>query len=261
MQEIFTEEIIQIAAKLNLKDRLTEILDFIHEHNVRHVYKTSLPPQLKGTNDPKVLFGNNCLRYILLSLFRSKSLIEGAIVCLNSKKMVPSLLCVRSHIETTSGIAFLLRRLNSYYAKGIEFPRVEEDLFRLSLGATKIEKTEVPKPINVMEMIEAADYLINKMVAVIDTTEKAMFRDLYDWLSDFCHPNFQGTCGGAEIDHKEQSLIFYDTDVIQERDFPHFFSLNLSAELFLHFFDETVALLEQKEIMPIIHKTASLANT
>ena len=258
MQEIFTEEIIQIAARLNLKDSLTELLDILHKHKVRYVYKTSLSPQLENATDPKVFFGNNCLRYILLLLFRSKSLIEGAIICLNNKKMLPSLICVRSHLETTSGMAFLLSRLNSYYAKGIEFSKVEEDLFRLSVGATKIEKIEVPRPINVMDMIDAADHLISKMVAVIGTTEKALFRDLYDWLSDFCHPNFQGTCGGAEIDHKDESLIFYDTDVIHERDFPHFFSLNLSAILFLDFFDKTLALLEEKEIMPIIHKTANL---
>ena len=258
MQEIFTEEIIQIAARLNLKDSLTELLDILHKHKVRYACKTSLSPQLENATDPKVFFGCNCLRYILLLLFRSKSLIEGAIVCLNNKKMLPSLVCVRSHLETTSGIAFLLRRLNSYYAKGIEFPKVEEDLFRLSVGATKIEKKEVPKPINVMDMIDAVDYLLNKMAAGTGTTEKAMFRDLYEWLSDFCHPNFQGTYGGAEIDHKNESLIFYDTDVIHERDFSHFFSLNLSAILFLDFFDKTLALLEEKEIMPIIHKTANL---
>jgi hypothetical protein len=173
--------------------------------------------------------------------------------------MLPSLICVRSHLETTSGIAFLLSRLNSYYAKGIEFSKVEEDLFRLSVGATKIEKKEVPKAINVMDMIDSVDYLLNKMTTDTGTTKKDMFRDLYEWLSDFCHPNFQGTYGGAEIiDHKDKSLVFYDTDVIHERDFPHFFSLNLSAILFLDFFDKTLAIIKQKEIMPIIHKTANL---
>lgn len=251
---MFTEEITDIASRLGYKDSLPELLNLISEHTGRYVYKTSLSPQLVGATEPEVLFGYNCLRYILLALFRSKALIEGSIICLNNKKMLPSLLCVRSHMETTASVAFLLRRLNSYYAKNIDFAKVDDDLLRLSLGATKIGHPEVPKPINVMCMIDAADFLIEKIMSGDGTDNKGGFRDLYDWLSDFCHPNFQGTCGASDIDHKEKSLIFYDTDVILDRDFPHFFSLNLSAELFLHFYDETLALISEKEIMPVIHK-------
>jgi hypothetical protein len=84
---------------------------------------------------------------------------------------------------------------------------------------------------------------------------KKMFRELYEVLCDFCHPNFHGTSGRSDIVHEEKALIFHKTNYMADRYFDFFFYLTISARLFLHFYRETFNLLEENEIMPIIHRS------
>ena len=94
---MFSEEIKVMAERLGRHNDLTKIAeDYLH-HNDRFIAKTSLSPKLIDQTDPKILFGYNALRFIQLLLYRSKSLIEGSILLLNNKKMLPSLISIRAH--------------------------------------------------------------------------------------------------------------------------------------------------------------------
>lgn len=253
---MFTKEINELAEKLNRSEDLNELEEDYLRHNGRYIYKTSLSEKLINQTEPKVLFGYNSLKLIQHLLFRSKSLIEGSVILLNHKRMLPALINVRAHFETTGSIAYLLKRLKSYYSGNINFERLDEDLLRLSIGATSIEHKECPAPINVMTLIDAVDYAITKEIVRDKSVPKDMFTDLYKLLSDYCHPNFHGISGGSEILHAEKEIIYYETDTLLDRDFPFFFYLNTSAKLFLHFYDEMFLLLNEKEVMPIITKSS-----
>ena len=186
-------------------------------------------------------------------LYRSKSLLEGSIAALNNKSILTCLLSVRAHFETTGSIGFLLKRLNSYYEGNIDFNRIDDDLLRLTLGATTIEIPDVPKPINVLDMIDAIDHLMNKLIFGGNPPDKKMFRTFYEELCDFCHPNFQGTTSGADIIHEEKAVVYLKSDYIDDRDLIFFFHIAMSSRSFLHFYATTRNLLEEKETMPIIH--------
>jgi hypothetical protein len=187
-------------------------------------------------------------------LYRSKSLIEGSTILLNHKKVLPSLICVRAHFETTGSIAYLLKRSTTYYDGNIPFDKLDEDLLRLSLGATTIEHKECFQPINVMDLIDAVDHIINKCLTKDKTGPQRMFRDLYDVLSDYCHPNFPGLYRASAILDQEKAIIYYKTDAIKDNDISPFFKLSVSTQLFIHFYDQVYALLNEKEIMPVIER-------
>lgn len=250
---MFSENAVEIAKRLGTIDQLNEIEMLLGEHEQFYIYKTSLSKELVDYTEPKKLFGYNAIRFIQLLLYRSKSLIEGGIHALNNDSALSSIISVRAHFETTGSIAYLMNRLSSYYHGNIDFEKLDEDLFRLSLGSTTINNPEVPKPIQVLNLIDAADEFIKKKLLKDKAPHDKMFREFYEDLCDVCHPNFQGIQGGSDIIHEERAIIFHKTNHISDNDFTLFFHLNMSAPLFIHLYKEVLELLKEKEIMPIFH--------
>ncbi len=250
---MFSESIKNTVKRIGREKTATEIVQDLENHDDFYISKTTLSSELVECTDPKILFGYNALKFIQLLLYRSKALIEGSIVSLNNKSILTCLLAVRAHFETTGSIGFLLKRLKSYYEGNIDFSRIDDDLLRLALGATTIEIPDVPKPINVLNMIDTVDDLMNKCVYGGKPPDKKMFRTFYEDLCDFCHPNFQGTTSGADIIHDEKAVVYHKTDYIDDRDLIFFFHISMSSRLFLYFYATTRTLLEEKEKMPIIH--------
>ena len=250
---MFSDSIIDTAKRIGREEAVAEIIQDLENHDDFYCSKTTLSSELVECTEPEILFGYNALKFIQLLLYRSKALIEGSIIALNNKRILTCLLAVRAHFETTGSIAFLLKRLKSYYEGNIDFSRIDDDLLRLSLGAAAIENPDVPKPINVLNMIDTVDDLMNKFVFGGKPPDKKMFRTLYEDLCDFCHPNFQGTTSGADIIHEEKVIVYHKTDHLDDKDLIFFFHLSMSSRLFLHFYATTRNLLEEKETMPIIH--------
>ncbi len=248
----FTEEIVSLATRLGRLDDLKELEADVVKHDEYFIAKTTLSEELDGVTDPKILFGYNVLHFSQLLLFRSRSLIEGSIISINSHNILSSLACSRAHYETTGKASFFLKRLKSYYDGNIDFTTIDKDLHRLFFGSKTFDLEEVPEPVQVMNLIDSVDDYIDRFLLPNDE-EKKKFRSLYDDLSDYCHPNFHGICCGSEIDGAERAVIFHQVGSMSDIEFPMFFLLNMSSRLFLHFYEEITTLLKQKETMPIIH--------
>lgn len=251
---MITEALESYAKNENKLDALNEITDAMKKHDDYFITKTSMPSEIDGTSDQKKLFGCNVTRYIQLLLYRSKTLIEGSICSLNSKCVLSSILSVRAHFETTGCIIFLLRRLNSYYEGNIDFERLNNDVKRLALGSTTIKLAEVPSPIQVMNLIDSTDEYLKKVLLKGKDVPKNMFRELYEDLCEFCHPNFHGITSGSEIIHADRSISYKKTDAISKIEFTFFFHIRTSIALFLHGYEEVLSLIMKNEIMPIISK-------
>jgi len=251
---MFSDSINNIIKRIGMEEVAAEIIKDLESHDDFYISKTTLSLKLIECTDPKILFGYNALKFIQLLLYRSKALMEGSIAALNSKSILTCLLAVRAHFETTGGIGFLLKKLKSYYEGNIDFSRIYDDLLRLTLGATAIKIPNVPKPINVLNMIDMVDDLTNKLVFGGKSPSKKRFRTLYEDLCDFCHPNFQGTTIGANIIHGEKAVAYNKTDYMDDRVLIFFFHIATSSKLFLYFYTATRNLLEEKETLPIIHR-------
>ena len=101
-------------------------------------------------------------------------------------------------------------------------------------------------------LIDATDELLEKIIN--NKPHEKRFRECYEDLCDFCHPNFNGTSGGSSIIHEERSVIFHNTNYISDADFVFFFYINIFAFLFLYFYKDVLKMIKGKEIMPIFHK-------
>lgn len=248
----FTDEIVSVAARLGRLDDLKDLEADVATHDKYFIAKTTLSEELDGVTDPKILFGNNGLHFTQQLLFRSRSLVEGSITNINNHNILSSLACTRAHYETTGKASFFLKRLRSYYEGNIDFATMDKDLHRLFFGAKTFQIEVVPDPIQVMNLIDSVDDYMEKHLLPNDL-EKKKFRSLYDALSDFCHPNFYGITCGSEINGSERAVIFREIGSMSDINFPMFFLLNMSSRLFLHFYEEIINLLKQRETMPVIH--------
>lgn len=245
-----SENLVLHAKKLGKLDNLNEILKLLKRHENFFIKKSSLSNTIAGNADPQKLFGHNALRFIQLELFLSKTLIEGSIHALNNNSALTSILSVRAHFETTGCMAFLLKKISSYYNGNIDFEKLNENLKRLLLGSTTIKNPNVPRPIQVLNLIDATDWYIDKIVIKEKAPEGKKFRDFYDDLSEFCHPNYHGITSGSAILKEENAIVYHNKDQISNLEFGFFFHLSMSVSLFLFLYEEIFRKLKNKEIMP-----------
>jgi len=251
-----TSGLIQIFREFGEEDKYKEIRDILLEHKKRFI--TELRPTIER---PKRLIGQNALNYIQMALIRSNSLIEGSLEGLKSKNILISMLCTRAHYEGTGGVAYLLKKLENFYEGQTDEGEIEHLLFRLVMGTKdsivkkkykekyreKYNTPETIDPINVLNMIDAADTYANKM----NVEKIKMYRKSYEFLSEFCHPNdfaFQLT---KKI--KKKGIVRYYTEpILLKQNFLTFCNyLLISAPSFIYFYDKVYELLEENEDLPI----------
>jgi hypothetical protein len=122
----------------------------------------------------------------------------------------------------------------------------------LALGATTLKLPEVPSPIQVMNLIDSTDDYLRKVLLKGKDVPKKMFRELYEDLCEFCHPNFHGITSGSEINHADRSISYKKTGEISKIEFTFFFHIRISIALFIHGYEEVLGLIKKNEIMPII---------
>ena len=207
---------------------------------------------------PTRLFGQNGLNYIQMALHRSKSLIEGVMFSFKNDNILIAVLSIRAHFEVTGGVAYLLKKLENYHKKNINEKQLDDALMRLTVGSrdTGLEKyikslkkyglEEIPMPINIMSMVDAADDLYKKY----SKKDKPIYRDSYDLLSEFCHPNDYGFQLTKMLDNG--TVIYYDSTVLDESHFGFLNYFLITASSFITFYDKVYDLLEEKEELPII---------
>lgn len=257
---MFSDEIVSIATQQQLLSCLNNIEEHLVNHDKHFISKITLSSRLDSSSsvDPKILFGQNGIWLCQALLYRSKSLIEGSIICLNQHNILSAVMCIRSHYETTGKIAYILKRLNSYYNGNIDFETIFDNITKSFVVATPVKHDDVPvTPVQVMCLIDSVDHIIIKSGKnnrpPNDTGDK-LFRSMYDNLCNYCHPNLNSNALGYSLEG--ENLIFYKTDPMNNT--PHFkviFNcLNISSMCFLMIYEDTVNLLKRKETMPIIHK-------
>ncbi|MFH1616199.1 MAG: hypothetical protein ABIG61_14075 [Planctomycetota bacterium] len=246
----WSQEVENSLARFNQVDVRDEIVDVLENCRKRLPGKISPSITLVEQCDPQKLFGQNCLTYICMLLFRAISVIEGAIESLNNKNILSMVLCIRAHYETTGAIGFFLSRLTDYYAKRILFKEVNQVIYGLTTGSRDKYLCKAPEAKNILTLIDAADKFLKREIIKNLSDEKKMLRENYDFLSEFCHPNFHSHTLGAEFNVEEKTVRFLRKSKILEREFGLFGYLAISGPIFLLFFDRIYNLIKTNETMP-----------
>lgn len=186
-----SEDVIQELSRLGESGYVDLIKEFEDFHFSNFISKLKPLPVR-----PERLLGQNGLIYIQSALYRSYFLSKGVVDSLNNNNILSGLINVRAHFEMTGALGFLLRKLIQFYNNEISSEKFNECLLRLSLGVKReVEMENVPAPINVMTMIDDADKLFKNM----SKSKEKIFRNSYDYLSEYCHPNSFGLQLSREI--------------------------------------------------------------
>lgn len=202
---------------------------------------------------PDRLLGQNGINFLLNSLQRSRYIFIGLIDCLNRAHVLLAFLAARAHFETTGSVAYFFRHLRKFYNGKINYEKVDNILYRLSLGCKtyprKDTQPERPYPINILTQVDAAD----KLFAEMGGHDKP-FRNSYDFLSEFCHPNFLGITMGSEI--VERNTVVYSEKIeFKEADFGMLVNYMLmGCGFFFHVYDECFSLIRKNEQIPKLIK-------
>lgn len=213
-------------------------------------YYSRLVPNKKN---PDRLLGQNGITFLLNSLQRSRYIFTGFIDCLNRAHVLLAFLATRAHFETTGSVAYFFRHLRKFYNDKISYEKVDNILRRLSLGCKtyprKDTHPEQPYPINILTQVDAADKLFAEMGGYIKP-----FRNCYDFLSEFCHPNFLGITMGSEI--VERNTVVYSEKIeFKEADFGMLVNYMLmGCVFFFHIYDDCFSLIRKNEQIPKLIK-------
>ncbi len=241
---------IKISKRIKKKfpSRDFDIIDsFSNEYKKRHY--DSLESKINKKD-----FARNVLMFLLCILKRSNNLYRGAISCINKREVEISLLAARAHMETTGAIAYLLLRLRDYYGKKISFEEMDDYLLKLHIGRRHYsDDTDYHikvDSINVLTLIDSVDKVFLKHQEGI---HRILFRDQYEFLSEFCHPNSYAQSIGVILNGKK--AIFPESHDLEEPEIVQLdFSLKASCTLFFYMYDECFSLLEKNEEMPELIK-------
>lgn len=241
---MFTSETKEALIKAGLQEEVNNFVQYLKEYDCRYI--RTIKPQAQR---PERLLGQNGLHYIQLALFRSKTLLRGSIESLNNNNALLAILSARAHFEVTGGLAYFYKKLKNFYDEIISYEQLDESLRRLTLGARIEELTKAPDPISVMSLIDAADdFFKNKIPEKV-----SMYRESYEYLSEFCHLNCFGITMGCEINNV--GIVRYnDKAVLTEKDFVFVHYILMSCSSFFRFYDMLYEMLSSKEELPIIIK-------
>ncbi|MBU0715302.1 MAG: hypothetical protein KJ964_08095 [Verrucomicrobia bacterium] len=202
--------------------------------------------------DPKKNLGQNTVKFLQCLLQRSRDLHAGLIDCINSSHVLASYLSARAHLETTAAAAYILHTLRKFADSTRTYDDTSQILYRLSLGGRTFpdrdKNPDAPQPIRIGDQIKIADEVFSSCRI------NNPFRDMYGFLSEFCHPNFLGQNAGVDIS-KLWQFDFSEDARFQHSDFNEIVSpVCISCAGFFLFYDEAFHIAEQRTVMPRLEK-------
>ncbi len=177
---------------------------------------------------------SNCRVLQQVQLHRAERLIAGIGTMLLENNVYGLALSVRGHCEATAVLGYMCDRLHSLKAKHIEFDNFALNIACAVLGAKHHQFPKAPNPPNILECIAKADRHLDTHLF---TEKKGMLRDIYDWLSEFVHPNFCSNSTAYTIDRETRRFVFRHDGEPQNSDFDILAYLVISAGLFSILFD------------------------
>lgn len=180
----------------------------------------------------------------LSALARARLLTWDVVNSINNTMAPAMLLSTRAHFEMSGFVASLVKKLDTFY-KGPITPettaKLDDALHQLH-GGTRFKFSKKPRAeqirpeaLNALTLIKAVGHVLSEDVEVA-------FREQYEWLSEFCHPNLLARLVGHDLDLASGVVLFSrEARLPEEHVTLALNSLAVSHPVFLHSFDRAVA--------------------
>ncbi|MFH0261367.1 hypothetical protein ACGRH2_13250 [Vibrio barjaei] len=184
-------------------------------------------------------------------LHRALNLYEGAFHSLSCINVYQMILSIRAIYETTAAIGFLHGRIDSFNEGNIGINALDKAIMELLLGSRDSKILELdsnPQLLakNVMTMLEHADKILSGKIMGGSKTKHKILKDCYEWLCEFCHPNFHSASIAYSLDKDSDSFLFnYDLSQLPEKDEKLIEYLLIPTFAFIDIFDRNRVLLDR----------------
>lgn len=189
-------------------------------------------------SEPRNRLAANGIHFLLASLGRAKSLYEETVMAINEGKSLAPILTTRAHFEVTAAIGYFERKLSLFYSGQLPFEELDDILKRLLLGARKYVGTSerpagMPQPINALTMIDEIDKWWKTLQEGENDFPKAPFRETYEVLSEWCHPNWAALSMHSELPEPPDGSITFPKNPRFEETMLGILTANLSLTIYI----------------------------
>lgn len=209
-----------------------EFDDLVRKHEERFV--SEFVPSEDG--DPALTVEEKALVLLYSAVARARVLAWTIAHCINEHLSAGAYLALRAHYEMTALLAYVLRETRKWRTGQISTESFEGTIVRLILATRTPTQNDAPVPeyakaINVLTMLPAVDLIYN------DDRLHGKFKEAYEWLSEFCHPNmFSHEITGRRKEGRR--LVFAQRPEFTETDLSHVIGYaNLGLSQFLDCYD------------------------
>ncbi len=195
-------------------------------------------PILKGEDAGNIRWtSQHSLALRQVFLHRTISTITGAIVCLREKLWYSVALSVRGNFETTAALGYLYERLHSLANGTLPLEQIEDDICVMLLG-TRYDRpnSQGLTAKSVLTLLEYATKAVKRVTFANEVMPPDMLTDPYNFLCEFCHPNFSSNSLAFHFD-KEKSQLRMRHDGEMLKGTAHIEYLLLSAPFFIDLYD------------------------
>ena len=120
---------------------------------------------------------------------------ESAYILYNENLLIGAIVTARAAQETLAVLWYLNTKLE-HLSKTKDLKHFTKTLRRLTVGWTNDK--ELAEKINIFTMIDAVDKVL-----------EGKFRQHYEMLSEYAHPNYSGTFGAYAVPDKENLEVSY----------------------------------------------------
>lgn len=170
------------ADESQIQEALQKLRKDLELYDARFVECLDLPGQW-----PRPLSERALISTVRL-LQRARLLMRGVVGAVKRQNIIVALLCVRAHYETTAFLVYCLRRLERMYDGELTEEEAQKAIDKVGLGSRRDPHGLGIAPPHVLTAIDEVDKFIRQRVGYKDSE----FRAIYDFLSEFCHPNAYG---------------------------------------------------------------------
>lgn len=226
----YIKTIAELLVSLDIKDpAVTSLLQAVQKDSVEslmgeirgrvELLESSLPRRVDGyALSPDSKLPMKAMLYREVLIWRMAELSRGAMENLETENLSVAVILIRAAVETTAALWYLRAKLDDA-VKNQSKGDIDDFLMKLLMGSKTVP--ELPQAINVLTFVDR----VNKDIDG--------FRERYDNLSEFAHPNWAGTSLLYSKPDKKNLWTDFDKNIRGLNSTRQAGALNLSVALML----------------------------
>lgn len=147
-------------------------------------------------------------------------------------------LSIRGQLEATAQLGYFCHRLTALAKRRVTFDDFHYGLAQTLLAASSGSLTHAFEPTNVLTYFDKADRHFERELGGKEAGAAGLLRESYDWMSDYCHPNFLSSASSFILDKERHEIRFQHNKPLLARNNDLFSAFRISLSMFEVFWSD-----------------------